>query len=117
MYYRVLAKYPSQSHCGKNCVLIKLLQCSGSQQGISISSNHGQAILGPVISRLSLFVSSAGLAYIQVFQVLPPLLYPENFPGFFSLPLIGILPISYLDVCLSISYIKRYFLQFLYNVL
>lgn len=85
MYYRVLAKYPSQSHCGKNCVLIKLLQCSGSQQGIFISSNHGQAIMGPVISRLSLFVSSAVLAYIQVFQVLPPLLpvYPENFPGFF----------------------------------
>lgn len=25
-----------------------------------------------------------GLAYMQVFQVLPPLSYPENFPGYFT---------------------------------
>lgn len=88
------------------------------QQGISISSNHGQAILVPVISRLIyLFLPLHGLAYIQVFQVLPQLSCPEIFPVFFSLPLIGILPISYLDVWLAISYIKRYFLQSLVDVL
>lgn len=41
------------------------------QQGISISSNHGQAILVPVISRFSLFVSSAAWTCIHT-----------SFPGF-----------------------------------
>lgn len=74
-----------QSHCGKNYVLIILLYCNGSHQGISISSSPRQAIFGNVISRFIVFVFFfVGLAYMQVFQVLPPLSYPENFPGYFT---------------------------------
>lgn len=52
-----------QSHCGKNYVLIILLYCNGSHQGISISSSPRQAIFGNVISRFSVFVFFVGLAY------------------------------------------------------
>lgn len=91
-----------QSHCGKNYVLIILLYCNGSHQGISISSSPRQAIFGNVISRFSVFVFFVGLAYMQVFQVLPPLSYPENFPGYFT-----DLPISSLEIFLGISYISK----------
>lgn len=91
-----------QSHCGKNYVLIILLYCNGSHQGISISSSPRQAVFGNVISRFSVFgffsldlhICRFSKFYhhchiLKIFRVISP-------------TLIGTLPISSLEIFLGI---------------
>lgn len=79
MYYRVLAISLWQELCAYHIIV---LQWKSSRD--FHPSSHRQAIFGNVISRFSVFVFFVGLAYMQVFQVSPPLSYPENFPGYFT---------------------------------
>lgn len=84
--FNVLYIWINVLSCLGNLIVARTMcfYCNGSHQGISISSSPRQAIFGNVISRFSVFVFFVGLAYMQVFQVSPPLSYPENFPGYFT---------------------------------
>lgn len=91
-----------QSHCGKNYVLIILLYCNGSHQGISISSSPRQAIFGNVISRFSVFVFFSLDLHICRFSKFYHHCHILNIFRVISPTLIGTLPISSLEIFLGI---------------
>lgn len=91
-----------QSHCGKNYVLIILLYCNGSHQGISISSSPRQAVFGNVISRFSVFVFFSLDLHICRFSKFYHHCHILKIFRVISPTLIGTLPISSLEIFLGI---------------